>query len=88
MPSSYPRESVEYIYVSVEDAGTPVTDGVSIAVTAGGTRPTTFTPAVQTSAGLGYKLPGDLTPGVYRVFVQITADDETPVLEVDDLTIS
>lgn len=80
MANDYPRESVEFQPVQVTLNGAPVVSGVSLAVVRDGQRPVTFTPA-QTMDGLTGVMIGGLAPGAYRVYAQLSAGLETPVVD-------
>ncbi|HJV99425.1 MAG TPA: hypothetical protein VJ617_10055 [Arthrobacter sp.] len=80
MVNAYPRESVEFQPVNVTQDGIAVTSGLSFAVVADGTRPTTFTAATVLDGKSGVLLTG-LTPGTYRVFAKLTNSPEIPVID-------
>jgi hypothetical protein len=83
----YPRETVEFIPVTVTVDGTPVTTGVQFAVVADGVRPTTFSAPVTLSGKIGVLISG-LAAGNYRIWAQVTAAPETPVIECGYITIT
>lgn len=80
MANAYPRETVEFQPVSVTRDGAAVTAGLAFAVVPDGTRPVTFTPAVVAEGKTGVMVSG-LTAGTYRIFAQISAGAETPVID-------
>ena len=91
MVNAYPRESVEFQPVTVTRDGITVTSGLSrrgllwwrarsFAVVTDGARPSTFTPATVLDGKAGVLLTG-LAVGTYRIFAQLTADPEVPVID-------
>lgn len=80
MANAYPRESVEFQPIKVTQDGAAVTTGLSFAVVPDGQRPVTFSPATVLGDEAGVMLSG-LTAGTYRIYAQLTAGVETPVLD-------
>lgn len=80
MANAYPRETVEFQPVSVTRDGAAVSTGLAFAVVPDGARPATFTPAVVVDGKTGVMVSG-LAAGTYRIFAQITAGAETPVID-------
>lgn len=80
MANAYPRESAEFVPVNVTRDGVPVTTGVSLAVVTDGFRPETFL-AADIVAGKPGLFISALGPGTYRIFAQLAAPPETPVID-------
>ena len=80
MANAYPRETVEFQPVNVTRDGAVVTDGLAFAVVPDGHRPEIFTPAVIVAGKTGVMVSG-LAQGTYRIFAQITAGAEIPVID-------
>lgn len=80
MVNAYPRESVEFQPVTVTRDGIAVTTGLSFAIVADGTRPTTFTAATILGGKAGVMVSG-LARGTYRIFAQLDASPEIPVID-------
>jgi hypothetical protein len=78
--NAYPRESVEFQPVTVTRDGIAVTTGLSFAIVADGTRPATFTPATILAGKAGVMVSG-LSRGTYRIFAQLDASPEVPVID-------
>jgi saccharopine dehydrogenase-like NADP-dependent oxidoreductase len=74
-----PRETIEYIPVAVTLNGIATTTGVSFAVVADGSRPTSWTSATVLDNAT-YTLISGLAPGLYNVFAKVSAAPETPVV--------
>lgn len=73
-----PRESTEYVYITVTRNGETVTDGMQFAITADNTRPTDWTPAVVVD-GRTAVLVGGFEPGNYQAWARTSNGDESPV---------
>lgn len=73
------RESIEFVPVTVTLDNEPVQDGVTLALTPAGSRPTTFTDRYDLDDQIGILTPGDLTPGTYTVWYKITDNPEIPI---------
>lgn len=80
MANAYPRESVEFQPVQVTRDGALVTEGLSFAVVLDGQRPETFTPATVINDVPGVMV-NALAAGTYRIYAQLTAGPETPVVD-------
>jgi hypothetical protein len=78
--NAYPRESVEFQPVTVTRDGIAVTTGLSFAIVADGARPTTFTAATILGGKAGVMVSG-LARGTYRIFAQLDASPEVPVID-------
>lgn len=86
---SLPRESVEYVRLSMEVDGVPVTTGVEVAITAQGQRPETWTTAADVDGPvvlIGVD-PYDLAPGSWTVWGRYTDAPEIPVTRLGVLII-
>jgi hypothetical protein len=81
-----PRESVEYLPVTVTRNGVPVTGGVSFALTSAGQRPVEWTPAVVTQSGTAV-LVGGQAPGRYNIWARVRDGDEQVVVDAGVLVI-
>lgn len=80
MVNAYPRESVEFQPVTVTRDGIAVTTGLSFAIVPDGTRPATFTAATILGGKAGVMVSG-LARGTYRIFAQLDASPEIPVID-------
>lgn len=80
MVNAYPRESVEFQPVNVTRDGIAVTTGLAFAIVTDGQRPTTFTTAAVVDGSIGVMITG-LAAGTYRIFAQLTASPEIPVID-------
>ncbi len=80
MANAYPRETVEFQPVTVIRDGVPVTEGLTFAIVPDETRPTTFIAPAQIGEKLGVMITG-LAPGTYRIYAQLTATPEIPVID-------
>lgn len=80
MANEYPRETVEFQPVQVTLNGAAVTTDLSFAVVRDGQRPVTFTDAAVMGSLTGVMVAG-LEPGAYRIYAQLTAGPETPVID-------
>lgn len=74
----FQRETSEFLPVMVSRNGVQVTSGVETAITSRGVRPSAWTAAMELGGQVGLMVE-DLTPGVYDVWVRISADPEEPV---------
>jgi hypothetical protein len=88
MANSYPRESVEFVPVSLWNTttNTPVTSGVEFTITQGIARPTGWFPAVTLGSQVGFMI-GDYPIGTYTLWAQITSGTQVVVLIIDTFTI-
>lgn len=85
--SFYPRETVEFIPVTVTVDGVEVTTGVTFSVVIDGTRPTVWTAPTTLNGKIGVLVSG-LAVGAYHVFAKITSSPETPVVECGRFTVT
>lgn len=76
---SYPRESVEFQPVHVTIDGSPVTTGVTFAITSRGGRPEAWVSPVELGGQIGVMV-GGLEIGGYSVWAKVIAAPETPVV--------
>lgn len=74
----YQRETVEHQPVTTTVTGAPTNATVKYAVEPTGSRPTAWLDPVTVDGKSGVMIQG-YQPGVYTVFVQVTANPETPV---------
>ncbi len=86
--STYPRESVELVPVTVTVDGVATTAGVTLALTTDRARPTTWSAPTVIGPASGWLLDGTLTPGLYRLWARVSSAPETPVVEVGTITIT
>ena len=75
----YERESIEFQPVTVTVNGTPVTTGVTLAITPNGTRPLTYTAPTMVDGKIGVMVQG-LTHGLYDVWAKVNSTPETVVM--------
>lgn len=78
----YPRETIEFVGISVAIDGAITTDGIQFALTTFEQRPTDWIDAVILGGKTGVMIDG-LEPGVYTPYAKLVNDPETPVLQVD-----
>lgn len=78
--TSYPRETVEFIPVTVTVDGVQVTQGVEFAVVLGQARPTTWAAPTTLDGQIGVLISG-LTPGSWVIYARVSASPETPVIK-------
>jgi hypothetical protein len=76
--NTFQRETVEHQPVTVTITGTPSNAPVKYSVAPSGSRPTTWVDPVTVDGKPGVMIQG-YQPGVYTVYVQVTASPETPV---------
>lgn len=76
----FPRESVEFLPVTVRVDGVTVTTDVEFSVVAAGARPGTFAAPTSLDGSIGVMVTG-LDPGTYTVWAQVTSAPETPVVD-------
>lgn len=79
--NTYPRETVEFVGITVALNGAVVTTGIQFAITTFEQRPTTWVAAVILDGKTGVMITG-LAPGVYTAYAKITASPETVIKEV------
>ena len=87
MIATFPRESIEFLPVTVTVDGVAVTAGVTFAVVASPARPTTFIAAVTAGATIGITV-GTYPPGLYEVWAKVVAGTETPVINCGNIRIT
>ena len=87
MSNSYPRETVEFAFPRVTVDDVVVTTGVTFALFANGTRPTTWDAPTIVDGRTGVMLTG-LTPGLYRIFAKVASSPETPVIDCGYVSIT
>ncbi len=80
MSNTYPRETTEFCSVTVTVNGTPVTTGVTFAITAGVDRPVTWVTPTTLGGNIGVMLTG-LAAGYYHVWAKISSTPEQPVID-------
>jgi hypothetical protein len=85
--NAVPRESVEFQPITITVDGAAVTTGVTFAIAATGTRPTTWVDPVTLGGNIGIMLTG-LTPGLYRVWATVASSPETVVIDCGYLSIT
>lgn len=76
--NTYQRETVEHQPVTTKVNGVATTTGLKYSVVPTGSRPTTWLDPVTVDGKPGVMVQA-LTPGVYTIYVQVTASPETPV---------
>lgn len=79
MSNRYPRETIEFIPVTVTVDGTPVTTGVMFSVTDWGVRPTIWTEPISLGDRIGV-MTVTQPPGSYQIWAKVTDSPETPVI--------
>jgi hypothetical protein len=77
---TFPRETIEFLPITVTIDGVAVLTGVSFAKTTGAARPTTWVAAYSLDGKIGILLSGE-TAGTYHVYAKIVDAPETPVIE-------
>lgn len=85
--STYPRETVEFVPVTVTVNGSVVTAGVEFAVVQDGARPSTWSAATSLSGSIGVLISG-LTPGQWNIWARVSASPETPVINCGFITVT
>lgn len=80
MTLSFPRETVEFLPVTVTVDGVVVTTGVQFAKTTGTNRPTTWVAQYDLDGKIGILLSGE-TPGTYHLYAKVTDAPEVPVID-------
>lgn len=86
--SDYPRESIELVPVTVQIDGAPVTEGFTLALTAGRDRPSAWVAPTVIGASVGWLLDGTLAPGTYSLWAKVVAAPETPVIDLGRIAIT
>ena len=82
----YPRETVEFLPLTVTDGDDPVTT-FQVAVTAYGARPTTWSANTELDGEHGVMVSG-LAPGYYSLWAKVTANPETRVVHLGHIAIT
>lgn len=82
-----PRESREYLFVTVRRDTVVVTAGVRLAITAEDARPTEWTDADVISDATAILVAG-LTPGRYRVWAEVSIGSERIVEPAGSLVVT
>lgn len=82
----YPRETVEFIPVTVTVDGVAVTVGVEFAVVKDGERPTSWSTPTSLDGKIGVLISG-LTSGQWDIYARIAASPETPVVKCGFITV-
>ena len=85
--TSYERESIEFLPVTVTVDGQPVTAGVTFCIAPQSARPTEFAAPVTLGGKIGVMIQG-LTPGGYRIWAKVTSNPETPVINCGYITVT
>ena len=80
MSNFYPRESVEFIPVTVTVDGASVSAGVEVCVTTRSARPVDWADPVELEGQIGV-MTGGQDPGTYTVWARVTDNPEIPVIE-------
>ena len=75
----YERESIEFQPVTVTVNGTPVTTGVTLAITPNGTRPLAYVAPTTVDGKIGVMVQG-LTHGLYDVWAKVNSTPEAAVI--------
>ncbi len=79
MTTIIPRESLEFLPITVTVDGAPVTANVKVCVTGPSERPNTWVPPETVDGQIGVMtVPG--TAGTFRVWAQVTDMPEIPVI--------
>lgn len=78
--TTIPRESVEFVPVTVTVDGATVTTGVELAVVQDGERPTVWAAPVTLSGQIGV-MTGTYAVGTWRVWARVTSNPEVPVVD-------
>lgn len=76
----YPRETVEFLPVTVTVDGAPLTTGVEFTVTTDIARPANWAAPTVLEGAIGVMITG-LAVGTYRVWAKVTDSPEIPVIE-------
>jgi len=87
MTSNYPRETVEFLFVTVKVGGVEVLTDVTLCVVASGTRPTEFVAPATLNGKIGVLITG-LAPAYYAVWAKVTSDPEIPVIDCGSFRVS
>jgi len=76
--NTYQRETIEHQPVTTKVNGVATTTGLKYSVVLTGARPTAWLDPVTVDGKPGVMIQG-YQPGVYTIYVQVTANPETPV---------
>jgi hypothetical protein len=91
MTNTYPRETVEWqpitVTKTISGVTTEITTGVTVAITAKGTRPTTWAAPTTLDGKIGVMLTG-LTPGLWTIWSRTADSPETPVNDCGNIRIT
>ena len=79
MIDSYPRETVEFLAVTVKVDGVEVLEEVTFCVALSGARPGVFVAPSTLDGKIGVLITG-LLPGYYVVWAKVTSNPEIPVI--------
>jgi hypothetical protein len=80
MTNSYPRETVEFLPITVTLNAATITTGVTFCDVPDGARPVTFTQPTTLSGRIGVMVQG-YQPGPRRVWAQVASDPEDVVID-------
>jgi len=78
--NSYPRETTQFQPVIVTENGLTITTGVKFSDVPDGSRPTTWVTPTTLNGAIGVMVAG-YPAGRRRIFAQVTANPETPVID-------
>ncbi|WP_193510498.1 hypothetical protein [Cryobacterium sp. BB736] len=87
MTNYYPRETVEFLAVTVTVDGAPVTDNVEFCVTPVGERPELWDAPTVLDNRIGVMVQNQ-EPGNYRVWARVTDNPEIPVVDCGYYTVA
>lgn len=87
MSNRYPRETVEFLPVTITVDGAPVTTNVELSVVARTARPQTWTTPTTLDGQIGVMVEG-YEPATYAVWARITDTPETPVIRAGEFIIT
>ena len=76
---TFPRETNEFLPVTVTVNGVPVTSGVTFSSVLGDARPVTFVAAVVLGPLIGIQVVAK-DVGLHTIFARVTGAGETPVI--------
>jgi hypothetical protein len=85
--NSYPRETVEFLPVTVTVNGVVTTTGVTFADVPSGTRPVTFTTPTTLSGRIGVMVQG-YPPGARDIYAKVASNPEVPVIYCGTYTVT
>jgi len=87
MSNSYPRESVEFLPITIAIDGVPVTTGVEVLIGINGSRPSEWVTPTTLNGKIGVMIDG-LAPGLYNIWAKISSSPETPVIDCGIVSIT